>query len=176
MTKEEQFIQAIRGNVLVKKTFPNAFQAKIKSIDGFKCTVTVTNNDMDLEDVLLTSTEDNDKGFVLIPKIGTNAIVGLIGDDENSLYLITVDEIDAVKIIIDNQELIVDNTGLNLSMTTGKLTLKNNISSVKGLLQDIVSMVKQITVSTGVGPSGTPLPPTIAQANIIEQNINALFN
>ena len=177
MTSEERFLEALKGNVTQpKNTFANVFQATVIEVGSATCKIKVTDNDLELEDVLFTATEENEQGFLLIPENNTNVLVGLIGDDENSLYLVAIDEINQVKIKIGDQTFVIDSNGLNLDMTSGKLTLKNGASDLKDLLLDIVSMVKQITVSTGVGPSGTPLPPTIAQASVLETSINGLFN
>ncbi len=177
MTPEERFLEALKSNVGKSKgTFSNVFQATVVAVGTSTCKVKTTDNDLELDDVLFTATEENENGFILIPKKKTNVLVGLIGDDENSLYLVAIDEIDQVKIKIGDQTFIIDSNGLNLEMTSGKLTLKNGASDLKDLLLDIVSMVKQITVSTGVGPSGTPLPPTLTQAQVLVTSINGLFN
>jgi hypothetical protein len=177
MTKEEEFIEALKSNINVdRKSFPVVFQATVVDVGNNTCKIKTIDNDLELEDVQFSATEGNDNGFILIPKQGTNVLVGLIGDDENSLYLVSIDEIDAVKTTIGDQTFLITENGFELEMSSGKLTLKNNISDLKVILSDIVSMVSQITVSTGVGPSGTPLPPTVAQAQTLNTNINALFN
>lgn len=63
-----------------------------------------------------------------------------------------------------------------LELSGGKATLKNGESSLKEVLTKILNTVKGLTVTTPVGPSGTPLPPTIAAVTECEQLVEKLFN
>lgn len=57
-----------------------------------------------------------------------------------------------------------------------KATLKNTETDLKTILNELSAALKGLTVSTAMGPSGTPLPPTIQAATKIEQLISKLFN
>ncbi len=176
MTKEEQFIEALKGNIKNEgDSFPSIVQAVVIEANDTFCKVKLTDNDLELEEVMCSATEENANGFILIPKENTNVLIGTIGGDENSLYVVAMDEVQKVKLVIDGETLIIDKDGFNLELSSGKITIKNSISDLKQLLTDVVDMVIQLTVSTAVGASGTPLPPTITQANGIKNSINKLF-
>mgnify|MGYP006920888275 FL=1 len=52
----------------------------------------------------------------------------------------------------------------------------NNSTGMNELMTKIVDAVKTLTVSTAVGPSGTPLPPTIQKTTELEQLLKKFFN
>ncbi|MCP4123686.1 MAG: hypothetical protein GY751_18205 [Bacteroidetes bacterium] len=176
MTKEEQFIEALKSNVKEGNEFPSIIQAVVVEAGDTFCKVKLTDNDLELEEVMYSATEENENGFILIPKENTNVLIGTIGGDENSLYILAMDEVQKVKLVIEGETLIIDKDGFNMELSNGKVTVKNSTSDLKQLLTDMVDMVMQLRVSTAVGASGTPLPPTITQANGIKNSINGLFN
>ncbi len=177
MTKEEQFIAALRGNIKSEGDgFPSVVQAVVVEAGDTFCKVKLTDNDLELEEVMFSATEENTNGFILIPRQETNVLIGTIGGDENSLYVVAMDEVQKVKLVIEGETLIIDKDGFNMELSNGKVTVKNSTSDLKQLLTDVVDMVMQLTVSTAVGESGTPLPPTITQANDFKNSINGLFN
>lgn len=63
-----------------------------------------------------------------------------------------------------------------LEIKGGKVSLINSSTGLKDILSNIVDAIKTLTVSTGVGPSGTPLPPTIQKTTQIETLLKNLFN
>ena len=70
----------------------------------------------------------------------------------------------------------VEQGGISIELTGNKASLKNASTGLKTILNDILNAIKTLTVSTAVGPSGTPLPPTIAKVTALEQNTEQLFN
>ena len=140
------------------------------------CKVKLRATDVEMEDVAYLATLENEKGFVLVPKVGCNVLVAPIGGDENSLHLVSVDEVEKVRLVLDTGTLTMDKHGMVTELSEGKFAFKNAGADLKTLLTDLVDMVAQLTVSTAQGPSGTPLPPTVAKANEIKRSINALLN
>lgn len=65
---------------------------------------------------------------------------------------------------------------VSIELTGNKASLKNSSTGLKAILNDILTAIKTLTVSTAVGPSGTPLPPTIQKVTTLEQNVNNLLN
>jgi len=63
-----------------------------------------------------------------------------------------------------------------LELTGGKAALKNSETDLKTILNEVLKTLKSLTVSTAMGPSGTPLPPTIQAVSEIEKLVNNLFN
>ncbi len=173
MTKEEQFIEALKSNV--KETgngFPSIIQAVVLEAGDTFCKVRLTSNDLELEEVMYSATQENTNGFILIPKENTNVLIGTIGGDENSLYVVAMDEVQKVKLVIEAETLTIDKDGFNMELSSGKVAVKNSSSDLKQLLTGIVDMVMQLTVSTATGASCAPLPPTITTANGIKSSIN----
>lgn len=70
----------------------------------------------------------------------------------------------------------VEQDEISMKFIGNKASLKNGSIGIKSILNDILTAIKTLTVSTGVGPSGTPLPPTIQKVTALEQNVNNLLN
>lgn len=56
-----------------------------------------------------------------------------------------------------------------------KASLKNASNDLKTLLNDILNIIQNLTVSTPMGPSGTPLPPTFQAVHQAVQDLNNLL-
>jgi len=177
MTKEEQFIAALKGNVIKDDNgFHPVVQAVVTKVRASTCNVKLVSNDLELSDVLFSATEDNDKGFVLIPKKDTNALVGLIGSDENSLYLVRVDEVEKVSLKIGTTTLVIDedgtvyNNGVNGGMVKvqGLTTKLNNLESA---LNGLVSEFNAHIHDAPQAPSGTipTAPPKVSSSQSLTQ-------
>ena len=65
---------------------------------------------------------------------------------------------------------------ISIEFTGNKASLKNDSTGLKTILKDLFTAIKTLTVSTGVGPSGTPLPPTIQKLTQLEQKTDQLLN
>lgn len=64
---------------------------------------------------------------------------------------------------------------VSIELTGNKASLKNDSTGLKTILKDLFTAIKSLTVSTGVGPSGTPLPPTIQKVTALEQKVEQLL-
>lgn len=64
---------------------------------------------------------------------------------------------------------ILQQDGVTLDLSGGKAALKNDQTNLKAILKEILSTLKSLSVSTAMGPSGTPLPPTIQAIMKCEQ-------
>lgn len=65
--------------------------------------------------------------------------------------------------------------GVTLDVSGGKASLKNSSTDFKTILKEVLNTIKNITVSTSTGPSGTPLPPTVLAVEKLEQQVENLF-
>lgn len=176
MTKEELFIEALKSNINpADSDFPTVLPAVVIEVGETFCKVKLTHNDLEIEEVRYSATEDNNTGFVLVPAGKSKVLVSSISGDENNLHLLAIDEIEKVKLKIKEEQLTIDKSGFDLTLDGGKIQLKNSNSNLKELLNTMIDMITQLTVSTGVGPSGTPLPPTIKKANELKNNVKSLF-
>ncbi len=70
----------------------------------------------------------------------------------------------------------VEQDKVSFELTENKASLKNDSTGLKTILKDLFTAIKSLTVSTGVGPSGTPLPPTIQKVTQLEQKVDNLLN
>lgn len=65
---------------------------------------------------------------------------------------------------------------ITLELSGEKAALKNADTDLKTVLKEILTALKGLTVSTAMGPSGTPLPPTVQAVTKIEQLVDKLLN
>lgn len=176
MNSIEKFMDALKQNVEPTKKLPTIVQGIAMNVKENSCDVKLTANDLVLPDVLFSATDKEEGGFILVPKEKTSVLVGTIGGDENSLYLVSMDEVSKVKIVIEDETFEMDKDGFRTVLKTGKMTFKNDTADLKAILKDILSAIENLTVSTSQGPSGTPLPPTILALGNIDTTITNLFN
>ena len=117
---------------------------------------------------------DGKKGILITPvKDSTIVVSKLSGGDSNSFVIILFSEIESIKITIEDHILLLDKDGLSVDLSSGKLEIKNSQENLKTLVNDLLNEVMKITVTTGTGPSGTPI--NIPQLQQISQRIPKLF-
>jgi len=161
--------------------------------DEFTCTVEV-NADIKYIDVRLRSVIDPEKqGFCFIPKLDSFVLVGRIGNS-NELYVAMFSEVDKVLLSSGSLELTIDQDKAELKkgdkisvliqedqvlITADQSTLKQTASGftmtrsgegLKKVLTDLITAITQLTVPTGVGPSGVPI--NAANFTAIKQRLN----
>ncbi len=156
MTKEEQFIEALKSNVKEGNEFPSIIQAVVEEAGDTFCKVKLTDNDLELEEVMYSATEENENGFILIPKENTNVLIGTIGGDENSLYIVAMDEVQKVKLVIENTTLTIDKDGTIFNEgNNGGLVISEKVTDeINALKQDINSLKQAITTWIPVPQDG----------------------
>ncbi len=69
----------------------------------------------------------------------------------------------------------VEQDAVSIELSANKMNLKNGSTNIKKLFKDILTAIKTLTVSTAVGPSGTPLPTTIQKITVLEQGVDSLL-
>lgn len=158
MTNETKIVSLIR-QMIAEGTQPALIPCVVVSADTQKCVVKLTGSEVERDDVLLTATLENNEGVVIVPKEGTNALVGVISKDIDALVLLRCDHYKEV----------------HITSEAGKLHIESNGVNLKTLLTQIVDAIETLTVSTPAGPSGTPLPPTLVKIKSITNDINRLF-
>jgi hypothetical protein len=110
-----------------------------------------------IEDVRLKAVVKDGNQFILIPKVGSNVLVGKI-ENSDEYIIISVDEITEVNLIIGTVKYKVDETGFLFQKDTDTL---------KDALTLIVDAVKQIFVVEGNNVDY----PKLAQAQVKINNI-----
>ena len=63
-----------------------------------------------------------------------------------------------------------------IEISNGKMAIINGGTGLNELLTKIVDAIATLTVSTAVGPSGTPLPPTIEKTTELNSLLKQFFN
>ena len=130
---------------------------KVNVVNGFTCDVSPVDGDADLLDVRLIADLENDKSFILVPKVDSFVVVGFLTDAV--AYVTMVSEVDKVYCKIGNLEF----------QLASKFLIKKGDDSIKDVLQLIIEAVQQITVIYGNNPD-------YAKLGQAETKINNLFD
>ena len=134
---------------------PNlAITATVVSIENDTCTVKLL-SELVLSDVRLKATiSDDEDSFLIIPKVDSEVILMSQTGELSGLMVLKVNEVAKIKYKQGDTEFIVDSED-------GKFQLKNGDTNLKNVFESLADILKQLKVSTGMGPSGTPLPDNI---------------
>lgn len=121
---------------------------KVKDIDGVERTVTVEpiNGDADVLGVRLQASQDLNTGIVVFPKLNSFVVVTFL--NRNTGFISLVSEVD-------------------------NIVIQNDTESLKDILNDLIKQINLLTVTTAVGPSGTPI--NFLNFEAIDKRINKLF-
>ncbi|MDH1880926.1 hypothetical protein [Empedobacter sp. GD03797] len=142
-------------------------QAIVTKVDDF--TISAKIGDLEIDNILLkTQVENNDNFMVQRPKIGSPVTLLSVDGTLNSLQVVKINEV---------EEFEYHHNGLTIKLDgkDGKLIVKNNEVNLYQLMTDLATIVKQLKVYTAVGPSGTPLPDTIARVELFEKDFKQLL-
>ena len=168
--KEEDILNGIRQ---LSDKPAESFPAEVTENYPDKDYIDVTTHDGTMyPEVRKRSNIDGKKGIVITPVKKSFVIVTRI-QGSNSLFMSMVSEIESVKITLENHEIKLDKDGLAINMSSGKYDIKNDQENLKSLISDLISEIEKITVTTGTGPSGTPI--NIVQLQQIGQRVTKLF-
>jgi hypothetical protein len=63
-----------------------------------------------------------------------------------------------------------------IELREGKVAIINSGTGMNDILSLLVDTIEKLTVATSMGPSGTPLPPTIQATTQLKQKLNQFFN
>ncbi len=162
LSEIKRLIQEIAGT---SSNLP--FTAKVKSVEGDTCTVKLSDS-LSIPLVRLKATEGINQGLLLSPKVGSKVTLLSSSGELDDLTVIKVDEIDKIQYQQDDLNVLIDSTDK-------KVCIKNEQVSLLDLMQSLSDIIKNIKVSTGVGPSGTPLPDTIGQLEQFEIQFKQLL-
>lgn len=138
-----------------------SFLAKVKEVNADDCVCVVETEDgIRYDEVLLRAVTGVDKGILVVPTVGSYVMVSRIGGS-NELYVSMFSEIDNVGILIKDTEYTVTDKGYKMNVGS---------SGLKKSLVDLIDTITKMTVTTGVGPSGTPI--NAADFIKIKQDLN----
>lgn len=140
----------------------------VKSIEGDTCSVEL-NEDLLLTDVRLkVAIGDGEDKFIIFPAIDSLVLMGSLSGDLKELAVIKCEKIARIEYLQGDLQVIVDTE-------TKKISVGNDEVNLKGLFAELKQLLSSFKVYTPGGPSGGPLPPTVAALQNFEQNVNKLF-
>jgi hypothetical protein len=171
-----EFGHALRR--LIKELATGTFDATVESVDEQTRTCEVKVGNVFYQDVALYAVKKKElKGPCMIPKKGSRVLISRIGGS-NYFYVAMFSEVEKVLFTI-NEEQTLEATADKLEVVTGEsrlritdkgLTLMRGSAGLKKTLGDILDGIMAMTVTTGVGPSGTPI--NMATFQEIKQKLN----
>ncbi len=142
-------------------------QAVVTKVENF--TISAKIGELEIDNILLkTQVENNDNFMVQRPKVGSPVTLLSVDGTLNSLQVVKINEV---------EEFEYHHNGLTVKLDgkDGKLIVKNETVDLYQLMSDLAAIVKELKVYTAVGPSGTPLPDTIARVTKFEQDFKQLL-
>ena len=142
-------------------------QAVVTKVENF--TISAKIGELEIDNILLkTQVENNDNFMVQRPKIGSPVTLLSVDGTLNSLQVVKINEV---------EEFEYHHNGLTVKLDgkDGKLIVKNETVDLCQLMSDLAAIVKLLKVYTAVGPSGAPLPDTIARVTKFEQDFKQLL-
>ena len=123
-----------KQNVLV-------FPATVTSVDEAAKTISCKDtDDFEYNDVRLAAAEDNKKSVLLIPKINSTVLIGLIGDQLNALFVVKINEAEKVIGTIETTNFKIDASGYQV---------KRGDESLKTVLNNLIDEINKIKVIYG---------------------------
>lgn len=120
-----------------------------------------------LYDVLLNAADgDHGSSLTVYPAEGSDVVAGILDGLPTEAVLLRCTKVDGISY--------KDTQGVEVLIKGGKMSIKNGGYSLKQALDDLVDAIGQLTVTTGVGPSGIPV--NKAAFDIVKENVGKLFN
>ncbi|MCT4181649.1 hypothetical protein BAS06_09470 [Elizabethkingia miricola] len=138
----------------------------VTAITGDTCSVLV--DDIELVDVRLKATANGKDSVLMVPVVGSHVL--MISTD-GSIDNLTVIKCDQVTKFLYNQ----NGVAVEIDSESKKISVKNDEINLYQLFEDLTMLLKTLKVSTPVGPSGVPLPDTIAKLDEFETNFKKLL-
>ncbi len=154
--------QELRKKLLdfIAKATDDMVLAKVVSAEENVCKVQlIENEDIILENIKTTASQENEKGFLLKPK--TDSIV-LVSKRENAIIMFS--ELETATLKIGNTTLKIDNTGFEI---------KKQNETLKKILADLVQAITQMTFTNSAG--STSVANNVASFTPITTRINDLL-
>jgi hypothetical protein len=166
MTAAEQIKQAVMALVKIPMVI---VMGTVTKVEDEVCTIKLTDG-LELPDIRIKQNVNNASNFLIRkPKIGAELTAISIDGTLTDLMMLESSEYESINYVQDDFEFMLDSV-------SKKMTLKNGQTNFYDLFQSLTDLLKQLTVSTPNGPSGTPLPPTISALTQFETEFKLLLN
>jgi len=142
------------------------FVAEVTKVDGITCAIKI--GELEISDVRIFSVEQQGN-LTVKPLEGSMALVADLSSGKlRDLVILQADKVELIK--YEENSLVIE-----IDSESKKLDIKNDQVGLKDLFQAVADIIKQLTVSTPAGPSGTPLPPTVQAVTQYETNFKKLL-
>lgn len=140
----------------------SSFLATVASVNksNYSCSVRIVGSDGVMEDVRLKAEFGKSYGVVSIPRKGSYVVVTVMSSAVGA-FVSLCSEVEKVEIEVGLLKCVIEND---------TISVKNNSYSLKKAFDDILDAISKLTVTTGVGPSGTPI--NIAEFTAVRQKLN----
>ena len=149
MGQEKELQQAFTAFVAKD---PQTFIATVLEVDKEHKTLKVEDTDgLDFDNVRLTSVIDDSNKVVQFPKEQTTVLVSRIGDDNNTLFVSAMSEVESIEGIIDSTEFHIDKDGY--AITRDNENLKDVLNDWQVQFGKLCDEINKIVVSIGVTPN-----------------------
>lgn len=151
------------------------FIATVTQVNKTDKTVSVIDNDeLDYDDVRLTSVINDKNSVVQYPVLGSTVLVCKIGNDDNTLFVSAMSEVDSIAGTIATTEFNIDKEGFELKRNEENLkTVLNDQITEFGKLCDEVS---KIVVMQGTSPNVAAITAIRLQVTTeIKQRLNTIL-
>jgi hypothetical protein len=148
MSTIREYIQKIAEGGKTGRGEMYSIIAKVTNVDAsdYTCDVEPIDTGIELLGVKLHSGIGSAKSIVIIPKVGSHVVCTFI--NKSQAYVSLCDEADKVEV-------------------------KSSTESLNDVLKDLITAIEQMTVTTGVGPSGVPI--NLTQFTAIKNRLTKLF-
>ncbi len=165
MDKAAEVKKLLRNVVGTQNNLP--LPAEVVSVEGDHCSVKI--NGLVLTEVKLKATLGAGENQLLVtPKVGSNVLLMSLTGELDNLTVIKIDEPESIQFTQNGLDFLLDGKD-------GKVAIQNEEISLADLFGELKTLVENLTVSTAVGPSGTPLPPTIQALADFKTNVDKLI-
>lgn len=167
----------------------------VKSVEGKTCTVLLDSSDLEVEEVSLVADVDAESYFVVVPKLGSRVLVGMVENDIATMYVVQCAQVDSLECVISNVSFKVDEDtvslkkgaagvlieGDNVTISQGKVVCKladtkveisNGSISLGALFGDLVTLLNSFSVLTSTGPSAGLNPSTTVLLAQLQTKLN----
>ena len=150
------------------------FPAVVKSVDKEEKTIVIEYEELEYTDVRLSASIDEatDK-VILYPKINTSVLVGLIGNDENTLFVCDISEVESIAGTIGDCVFEIDTNGYYL--TRKGINVKDLL--MEGFINQnrLNGELQKVMVSVGVTPNIPKLNEIKTDNEQVINNIQKVF-
>lgn len=124
------------------------FEAIVISVEGVTCTVEIEG--LQIDGVRLRATEEQGEGILIEPMVGSVVLVGLIGDELSTLYIVRCNNYNKIRV------------------SRGNVTLS-------AVLSDLVDVLNTFKVVTSSGPSTAVSPDTLSKIALLDTKLKTLL-